>query len=90
MQNRKYGIPDCVSECENLTTTEAVERLGEIKEQLRQDWNSCKPENLPEVDMVLEFVEMAIHHISSGDRDFCTDYPNLDELVYLCDSVIST
>ena len=48
MQNKKYSISDCVSECECLSGTEAVARLEQIKRRLMQDWNSCQPEDLPE------------------------------------------
>lgn len=47
MQNKKYSISECVTECEVLSGTEAVARLKLIKERLKQEWNSCQPADLP-------------------------------------------
>lgn len=80
-------ISDLVSELEGLSGREAVERLSAIKDRLKQDWNNCPAEDLPTVDALLEFIEMAIHHINTKDMDFSDDYPLHDELVRLCRSV---
>ena len=89
MRNKKYSIPDCVAECEILSGTEAVARLKLIKERLKQEWNSCQPGDLPEVDRLLTFVELAIYHISTDDNKFDTGAsPDIEELECLCNSVL--
>lgn len=87
MQNKKYSISDCVLECNGLSMTETIARLKLIKDSLKQDWDNCPAEELPAVDILLEFIELAIYHINTGDMNFPDDYPLHDELVRLCRSV---
>lgn len=77
-------ISDLVSELEGLSSRVMVQRLSTLKDSLKLDWNNCPAEDLPAVDILLEFIELAIYHINTGDMNFPDDYPYSAELTYLC------
>ena len=87
MNKYTIKISDLVSELEGLNDKEVVKRLFLMKDCLKYDWNNCPAEDLPTVDILIEFIELAIHHINTKDMDFPDDCPLHDELARLCRSV---